>query len=293
MKTVAVPTYRRILVPLDGSDAAEYAIGAAIGLARQHDAEIVLLHVEHLPAESVELDQHNRTREQMQDYLVRLRDQLRDDDLRAQARVITGYALPESVIAFVETEHIDLIVTSTQGRTSMLRWLLGNQVEAALNALPVPVLLVRPVLHKIVVPLDGSKWSESAIPRAVEIARQHNAELVLLHVYQSPVWGYADQLAVAGQQQLADQAYEQMRDQLIALRNRLRREGVRAQVQIVRSNNPAQAICEFAESEEGISMVVMSTHGRTGLSRWLLGSVAQRVMKELRCPVTLVHPGGN
>jgi len=173
----------------------------------------------------------------------------------------------------------------------MLRWLLGNQVEAALNVLPVPLLLVRPVLHKIVVPLDGSKWSESAIPKAVEIARQHGAELVLLHVYQSPVRSYADQIAVAGQLLLADQPFEQVRDQLTALRNRLRQEGVRAQVQIVRSNNPAQAICEFAESEEGISMVVMSTHGRTGLSRWLLGSVAQRVMKDLRCPVTLVNPG--
>jgi nucleotide-binding universal stress UspA family protein len=291
--TVAVPTYRRILVPLDGSDAAEYAIGAAMGLARQHAAEIVLLFVEHLPAESVELDPNSQTREHMQAYLARLRDRLRDDGLRAQERVITGYALPESLVKFVETEHIDLIVTSTQGRTSMLRWLLGNQVENALNVLPAPVLLVRPVLHKIVVPLAGSGWSESAIPKAVEIARQHGAELVLLHVYQSPVRSYADQLAVAGQQQLADQPFEQMRDQLTALRNRLRQEGVRAQVQIVHSNNPAQAICEFAESDEGISMVVMSTHGRTGLSRWLLGSVAQRVIKDLRCPVTLVHPGND
>ncbi|MCZ7541430.1 MAG: universal stress protein [Anaerolineae bacterium] len=282
-----------MLVPLDGSDAAEYAIGAAMGLARQHAAEIVLLFVEHLPAESVELDPTSQTREHMQAYLTRVRDRLRDDGLRAQERVITGYALPESLVKFVETEHIDLIVTSTQGRTSMLRWLLGNQVENALNVLPTPVLLVRPMLHKIVVPLDGSKWSESAIPKAVEIARQHGAELVLLHVYQSPVRSYADQIAVAGQLLLADQPFEQMRDQLTALRNRLRQEGVRAQVQIVHSNNPAQAICEFAESEEGISMVVMSTHGRTGLSRWLLGSVAQRVIKDLRCPVTLVHPGND
>jgi len=289
--TVAVPTYRRIVVPLDGSDAAEVAMGTAISLARQHNAEIVLLTIEHLPAESAGLEQNGQTREQVQAYLARLRDGLRDDGLRAQEQVIIGYALPEALIKFLETEHIDLIVTSTQGRTGMLRWLLGNQVEAALNVLPVPLLLVRPVLHKIVVPLDGSKWSESAIPKAVEIARQHGAELVLLHVYQSPVRSYADQIAVAGQLLLADQPFEQVRDQLTALRNRLRQEGVRAQVQIVRSNNPAQAICEFAESEEGISMVVMSTHGRTGLSRWLLGSVAQRVMKDLRCPVTLVNPG--
>ena len=114
-------------------------------------------------------------------------------------------------------------------------------------------------------PLDGSKWSESAIPRAVELARVHDAELVLLHVYQSKAGDYAGQWALAGQQQIADQTYEQMADQLIALRNRLRQEGLRVRDVMIRGGNPAQVICDFVESEEGISMIVMSTHGRTGL----------------------------
>jgi nucleotide-binding universal stress UspA family protein len=59
---------------------------------------------------------------------------------------------------------------------------------------------------------------------------------------------------------------------------------------IIRSGNPAQTICDFVESEEGISMIVMSTHGRTGISRWLVGSTAQTVIKNSRSPVTLVHP---
>jgi len=185
---------------------------------------------------------------------------------------------------------VSVIVSSVQGRTAMLRWLFGPNLEKGLGNLPVPLLLVRPVYHKIVVPLDGSPWSESAIPQAVEIARAHNAELVLLHVYQSPVSSYTDQLALAGQRQMAEQTYDQMYEQLVSLRNRLRHEGVNARVEIIRSPNPAQAIIDYVGDEQGVSMVVMSTHGRTGLSRWLFGSVAQKVIKNLRCPVTLVRP---
>jgi nucleotide-binding universal stress UspA family protein len=279
--TFSAPTYNRILVPLDGSDAAEYAIPYAADLARTHHAELVLVYLDH------------PTGSQARASLTTLANRLREEGLRVEEYVIVAQETPGTLFEFIESERISVIVMSTQGRTSMLRWVFGNQIETALSHLPVPLLLARPFYQKIVVPLDGSKWSESAIPKATELARAHNAELILLHVYQSPTRGYTDQLALAGQQQMADQTYEQIRDQLVSLRNRLRQEGLRVREQIIRGHNPAQAICEFAESEEGISMVVMSTHGRTGISRWLLGSVAQTVMKELRCPVTLVHPDVN
>ena len=133
----------------------------------------------------------------------------------------------------------------------MIRWLFGSRVEKTLNDMPVPLLLVRPMYQRIVVPLDGSRWSESAIPRAVELARVHDAELVLLHVYQSKSGDYAGQWALAGQQQIADQSYEQMADQLIALRNRLRQEGLRARDVMMRSDNPAQVDLRFCGSGRG------------------------------------------
>jgi nucleotide-binding universal stress UspA family protein len=71
----------------------------------------------------------------------------------------------------------------------------------------------------------------------------------------------------------------------------LRKEGLRVREHIIRGSNPAQAICDYTDTVEGMCMIVMSTHGRTGLSRWLVGSVAQRVIKNANCPVTLVHQG--
>ncbi|HML21087.1 MAG TPA: universal stress protein [Aggregatilinea sp.] len=286
---VASLAYQRILVPLDGSETAEFAVPYAVDLARRHDAELVLLYLEFLPALVSESDDAEQI-EQAKASVIDLRNQLRADGLRVRDVMLESRNLSESLFQFVESEHISVVVMSTQGHQPMMRWLFGSQFETALMTSPVPIMLVQPVYHKIVVPLDGSGWSETAIGPATELARAHNAEVVLLHVYQSPVGEYEGQISLAGQQQIADQTYDQMHDQLVALRNMLRHEGLRAEERIIRSNNPAQAISDFVRNEEGVTMIVMSTHGRTGISRWLFGSVAQKVSKNLRCPVTLVRP---
>ncbi|MBN2304494.1 MAG: universal stress protein [Anaerolineae bacterium] len=293
--TVPARIYSRVLVILDGSEAAECAVRYATDIASKHEAELILLHLNKLGVQrgSTHSDPDTLPRVQVQKRLAELREQVRIDGVRVRDEMIESRDLSEAVHKFIEAETISLLVMSTQGKTGMVRWVFGTQFEQVLDKLPVPLMLVRPLYGKIVVPLDGSKRSERALPRAIEIARLHNAELILLHVYQSSTGSYSDQWALAGHQQIADQPLDQMREQLISLRNRLRQEGLQARVHVVQSNNPAQAICEFAESEEGISMIVMSTHGRTGIARWLLGSVAQQVVKNLRCPVTLVQPDVN
>jgi nucleotide-binding universal stress UspA family protein len=283
--------YSRVLVPLDGSLAAEFAIRFAADLARSHDADLLLLYLQYLPSASGETAApEGDNLEQIHKYLADVRKEQRDAGIRAVDHLIASRDLSEALLKFIESERVSVMVMSTQGRAAMTRWLFGSGVEKALTSFPVPIMLVRPMYQRIVVPLDGSKWSESALPRATELARVHDAELVLLHVYQSKSGDYAGQWALAGQQQIADQAYEQMREEMIAIRNRLRQQGLRAREVIIRGGNPAQTICDFVESEEGISMIVMSTHGRAGLTRWLVGSVAQTVLKNSRSPVTLVHP---
>jgi nucleotide-binding universal stress UspA family protein len=282
--------YSRVLVPLDGSLAAEFAIRFAADLARSHDADLLLLYLKHLPANAESASTDDQDLEQINKYLADVRKEQRDMGVRAYEYLVASRDLSEALFKFIESERVSVLVMSTQGRTGMIRWLFGSSIEKTINDMPVPLLLVRPMYQRIVVPLDGSKWSESALPRAVELARVHDAELVLLHVYQSKTGDYAAQWALAGQQQIAEQSYEQMADQLIALRNRLRQEGLRVRDVMMRGSNPAQVICDFVEAEEGISMIVMSTHGRTGLSRWLVGSVAQTVIRNSRSPVTLVRP---
>ena len=282
--------YTRVLVLLDGSATAEFAIRFGADLASKHQADLALLHLRRAsPTTDAEADA--ATAADAQTYLERARTAAQSYGVASvSTHTLAAANLHEALSTFIDAERVSIVVTSTQGRTNMMRWIFGSGVEKALSRFPVPLLLVRPMYQKVIVPLDGSGWSESAIPQASEIARIHDAELILLHVYQPKGGDYADQWALAGHQQIADQAYEQVRDRLIALRNQLRQEGVRAREVLIRANNPAQAICEFVESEDGISLVVMSTHGRTGLARWLMGSVAQKVIQNGRCPVKLVHP---
>ena len=79
---------------------------------------------------------------------------------------------------------------------------------------------------KIVVPVDGSGWSERAIPHAADIARHNDSEIILTHVFTPPASDYADQIALAGQEDQINQVREQMKQQLISIRNQLRDEGL-------------------------------------------------------------------
>ncbi len=142
---------------------------------------------------------------------------------------------------------------------------------------------------KIVVPLDGSGWAERAVPHAARIALNNDAELILLHIYHSPLAQYRDSLALADQTHLIDQEREQIKQQLVSIRTDLRSQGVKVRGHIVDGRNVADNICKYVKGE-GADLVVMSTHGRTGLARFLFGGVAQKVMQKLDVPVLLIRP---
>ena len=143
---------------------------------------------------------------------------------------------------------------------------------------------------KILVPLDGSGWAQRAVPHAVDIARGNtDAEVILLTVFAAPAREYTDQIALAGQDSQLQQAREQMKQYLIGLRTELRDEDVRVRTHLIEGTGVAHLICGFV-ADEGIDLVVMSTHGRTGLARMLFGGVARDVMECISVPVLLVQP---
>lgn len=285
-------SYSRVLVPLDGSITAEFALPYAVDLANKHHAELHLLYIIETPSTPVDnvADHPHSPEENLASYLAALRKEIRETGVHVQEHTVAHQDPGKALLDFVDVELISVVVLATQGHQPMLSWLFGDQIEERLSQVVVPFMLVRPQYDQVVVPLDGSKWAEAAIGRARQLTQLHGAELILLHVYQPKGSDYADQWALAGQQQIADQNYEQLHDKLIALRNRLRQEGLRAREVMVRGGTPAQAIADYVENEEDICIIVMSTHGRTGLSKLLAGSVAQNVIKQTRVPVILVNP---
>jgi nucleotide-binding universal stress UspA family protein len=143
---------------------------------------------------------------------------------------------------------------------------------------------------KIVVPLDGSGWSEAALPHAIDIARANNSEVILLHVFRPPAHEFIDVIAIAGQDQQLQAAREASKQKFMSLRNELRDQGIDARVQWVEGVNVADLVCEYIAFEDA-DLVVMTSHGYTGLAKLLFGSVANEVIHRVNVPVMIIHPG--
>ena len=143
---------------------------------------------------------------------------------------------------------------------------------------------------KVLVPLDGSGWAQRAIPHASDIARSVGSELILLNIFTPPAREYIDQLAIAGQEDQVQRAREQMKQYLIGIRSELRNENFTVRTHLIEgAGDVARLICDYATSE-GIDLIVMCTHGRTGVARLIRGSIARDVMECVEVPVLLVQP---
>ena len=143
--------------------------------------------------------------------------------------------------------------------------------------------------NKIVVPTDGSAWSERAIPYAVDFARISGGEVTLLHIFTPPMHEFVDSLAIAGEYELANRIREEIKQHLLGLRNDVRAQGIECRLHIIDAVGVAQHIIQFIEEEES-DLVVMSTHGHSGITRLVFGSVANRVMHDVNVPVMTIRP---
>jgi len=140
---------------------------------------------------------------------------------------------------------------------------------------------------KILVPLDGSALAERAINHAAEIARGTGAELILLEVVQVPL-AKVPEAGRSEEEKSIQEVAAQSKAYLDRLASRVSKEGVKVRT-VVLEGAADGAILGFAHDED-VDILVMSTHGRTGLSKALMGSVAERVTLATKRPVMLVKP---
>lgn len=266
----------RLLVALDGSPRSEAALAAVRSILRRHPAEVTLLQaVEAPPGSEPVLAAHlNVLIGRAEDYLGEKAREL--EALGAQVRPVVrvGYAA-EVLLQAAEKETSGLLVLATHGRSGFQRWALGSVAEKILHASPLPVLAVRtapdvaePAFRRILVPLDGSEPSLAVIPSVAELARRFGAHLLLLNVCEGP--------ACTVPVPEVTRAWKALRE-----------AGVSAEP-LMRQGAPAPEILEAAR-EQSADLIAMATHGRSGLSRWALGSVAEKVLRASPVPTLLVR----
>jgi len=145
--------------------------------------------------------------------------------------------------------------------------------------------------QRILVPLDGSTLSEAVLPHAEKLARALNVEIVLLHVDVSPAPTFEPPTSpLAPPPEEVKIMHADEKHYLKIMCDKLEREGLRV-TYLLRDGMVAETILEAAEIEQA-DLIAMATHGRTGMLKLLLGSVAEQVLHRSRIPVMLIRPAG-
>lgn len=286
---------RRILVPLDGSILADQIITQLRRLLVRSDHETVLLTV--VPADA-DPSLVERAKQDARDHLDGVRDALLKQGALASSEVLVGDAA-EEIVAHARRIEAELVVMATHGRSGLSRFVRGSVAEVVIRTCPVPVLAANPHavdtsgpdgelrLGKLLVPLDGSDVSLEVLPLVESLAKRYEAEVLLLRVE------WIVPLVTEGP--FMTPAIVRSNDEISAalepIRQRLAAQGIRART-LAGHGPEAFAILDTADREQ-VDLVVMSTHGRSGVSRWIFGSVAEQVLRHCTRPLLVrrVHQG--
>lgn len=297
--------FKKILIPLDTSPLAERILHFLPQFADMQQTELLLVGAiePNMYAYAMASDEPLLISRLMEDieqsfrrYLTGLQERLLREGYRATIQLLYGDAA--QAISDVSTkESCDLIAMMTHGRTGFSRWMLGSVADRLLRTADQPILLVRAdlaasepyVVKHILLPLDGSELAEQALPLAEKMARQTDANVVMLHVLQQ-LTSWEKQLLAQTELPADEYESERManaRTYLTQMRERLHMAQVASAFEIV-TGDAAKAVLDRSEADE-IDLIVMSSHGRSGYSRWAYGSVAAKVLHGAQCPVLLMR----
>ena len=239
-------------------------------------------------------------REHAETYLDAQNEQLRMSGLKIGTTVRIGP--PAEIIVEVAAHlNVDMIVMATHGYSGLQRWAVGSTADKVVHATKTPVLLVRnpalialeePKLTRIMIPLDGSALSRQAIPLAAELAQRSQAQMILLHAIDPLAEAYPSAHALsqtlAHPDRLLHEMVESAGQQLGEVAGKLTRDSEITVVPMALIGYPAEVIVDEAERRH-VSLVVMATHGYSGLRRWALGSTADKVLHSTRTPLLIIR----
>ena len=305
--------FEKILLPLDISEASEIVVPYAEELAGKYGSEIIIYYVR--PQDHEELEYIYR------DHLERLGETINQNiwknekkEIKITTQVATGEPA-QSICELVNKNKIDLIIMASVSASGLkIGKTLGSVADHMCHTIPIPILLIRPqhaqltkkqkLINNILIPLDGSALSKLSLPVGEEFATGLKIPIMLfemvLMVYPSAnsSYGYGtDYIKINDRdEQVMEYNYAKSNEaeesrvlaEMIAIEKELREKGLSVDHRITSGIDAAKEIVQISE-EAGIDMIIMSTHGRSGLNRWILGSVAEKVSRYGEKPLLLVN----
>lgn len=291
----------KILVPLDGSKLGELALNYAAELAKSMNSEVHLLSV----CDRIGEEYRNMCSVYLEKVSEGLRSSLRGAIILPKVPAIVIDGQPDTkILDYAIENNIDLIVLVSHGHSGIMPWATGSTASKIIQKSTIPILLIRAsdnvdtkqvsgLFKKILVPLDGSTMSEAVLPYVKEIAIHTNSEIILLRVLEQGqhvrTIGGIDHFAYT------DEQVEEMRQETIAYLNeinqKLTKDGFTVKT-LVKIGDVARDIIDTT-IQENISIVAMSSHGKSAAIKWVLGSVSNKILQAGKKPLLLVRPSKN
>jgi len=298
--------YERILIPLDGSSLAEIVLPYAEELSVKFGAELILASVSEPEVPEV----NHVYRSYLEDLTEKVQRQLSAQGTEKKARVsievLMGKPATE-ILQYADGNNVDLIAMASRGGShggpGEGKWLLGNIASKVLQAADTPILIIRAaassaalqqkrLFKKILVPLDGSEMAEAVVPYMEALARPLNAQVILFHVLElAPVPvlmapGIQFAYPPVTPEQEARRAVSGLA-YLEGVEKALTEKGIYCSSQ-TSSGSPAVEILNYTEAN-AIDLIAMSTHGRSGIGRWVFGSITEKLLQAGSTPILTIR----
>lgn len=290
--------FTKILCPTDFSDGAKHAVEVAARLATASNAELVLLHAWYIPPILYASEQPipaAALETMMSDDEGILADAARELEKlgvrRVSTRFVTGQPWDQIVKVLQDDPAYDLVVMGTTGRAGLSRILLGSVTEKVVRSAPCSVLAVRGTevdrpFARVLCPVDFAEHSKVALRLAGELAsRERDPEVALLHVVDVPSH-YATEPFLSDYMRSIDKLATQL---LADCTKQLREKQHVATTTALMVGSPIPNILAALETKPGYDLVVVGSHGRHGLARMFLGSVAEKVVRHANTPVLVAR----
>jgi len=293
---------RHILFPTDFSDEARAALPHALEIARRFDGRITLLHVTTLFTDDPSDPQYREFSQG--EFEERIEKQLEgiaggaDDRDRVDTAVIRRVSAGPGILEYSAEHGVDFIVMGTHGRSGLSRFLLGSVAEKVVRHAGCPVLTVArreenyrdgTAYRKILAPYDFSEFSQDAVRRGLSFARAFETELEVLYVVEQWIHPYYDDFWKVSVRDELPKIREATEKSLAKALKADEMSRIRLEVIIGDADGKAEdEIVEYAKTGD-IDLIVMGTHGLSGLDHALMGSTTERVVRTAPCPVLTFH----
>lgn len=298
--------YTRVLIPLDGSKTAEKVLPYARSLANNLKVPVELMGVTDIAEMALHISAANA---RYLDKMIEEAERASRDYLKGIANTFSGVSVDcaldrgraaEAIIQKAAADKGTLITMATHGRSGINRWVLGSVAEKVLRATNNPLLLVRATgqaisgqearLTSVIVPLDGSELAESVLPAVTELVKKLDLDMILFRAFNLPygVYAGADGYYAVNFDQLIAEIKEEANAYLEKKTEELKRKGVEKVSFLTKEGLSADEIISFGRQTPD-NLIAMCTHGRSGVKRWVLGSVTETVVRHCGDPVLVIR----